>query len=157
MNKNYFIALVGLMTIIILMMGYLIVTAMQDKVVVSPQSEVVLQQSDRPIETTGDVCAVCGRDRVTAHGGIFLKNITQREVKILVRHHPDASELVVRLDPNGFKMIDEILVGTMKLRFLGEGFDEETYCTILANTTHEMWWTIHGVEMHGMTQQHIGH
>lgn len=108
-------------------------------------------------EPPGDNCSVCGRDQVTAHGGILLKNSTQREVEIRVRHHPGESELVVRLDPNGLRMVDNVLVGIMKLRALGDGFDEESFCTITPNTQHEMWWKVTGFEMHGTMQMHMGH
>jgi hypothetical protein len=159
MTKTHFKVLVALLSVMIVMLVWNILPGItkQDKGDDASAPQVVSPQPDPPITPPDDNCSVCGRDRVTAHGGILLKNTTQRTVQIRVRHHPGVSELVVQLDPNGLEMIDDILVGTMMLRFLGEGFDEETFCTVLANTKHEMWWTVHGSEMHGTSAMHMGH
>jgi len=100
-------------------------------------------------------CSVCGRDIVQSHGRILVKNATRHNVTVYVRHHPKVPPTVLELDPNGFEVIQNVLVGTMMLRAVGEGFDEESHCTILPNTQHEMWWTTRGWEMHGAPQQHM--
>jgi hypothetical protein len=102
------------------------------------------------------LCDVCGRDILSAHGAVLLKNATEREVVIYARRHDGESDEIIRLDPQGLKMLDEVLVGNMRLRFTGDGFNEETYCRISPNTTHEMWWTVRGPEMHGQMQMHTG-
>lgn len=148
MNKTQFTILVVFLTIIMTMVGGYVFGVFGEQ----PTQSIVPAPDPNP-----DGCSVCGRDRVSAHGGILLKNTTKREVEIRVRHHPDVSDLIVRLDPNGIEMIDDILVGTMKLRFIGDGFDEESFCTISPNTKHEMWWTVQGFDMRGTTMMHMGH
>lgn len=151
MNKTHFIVLAALLSILIILVGFDLFKSTPVEAESEPVTPSVITDSHI------DPCSVCGRDMLTAHGGVLLKNLTPREVRIRVRHHPDAPERIVRLDPNGFEAIDGILVGTMKLRAIGEGFDDETFCTISANTQHEMWWRTSGWEMHGTSQMHVGH
>lgn len=159
MTKTHFKVLVALLSVMIVMLAWNILPGLtkQDTGDDASAPQVVSPQPAPPIPPPGDNCSVCGRDRVTAHGSVLLKNTTQREVEIRVRHHPDASELVIRLDPNGFKLIENVLVGNMKLRAIGDGFDEESFCTISPNTQHEMWWRLTSWEMHGTSAMHMGH
>ena len=102
-----------------------------------------------------DPCPLCGRDVLQAHGRILVKNTTRHHVTVYVRHHPKVPPTVLELDPNAFEVVPDVLVGAMMLRAVGEGFDEESHCTILPNTQHEMWWTTRGWEMHGGPQMHM--
>lgn len=106
------------------------------------------------IVPSGDNCFVCGRDKVAAHGSILVKNTTPYEVSIIIRHHPEAQPKTISLDPKGIEMVDWVLVGNLQLRAVGDGFNEETYCAIMPNQKHEMWWTTTGWEMHGASQMH---
>lgn len=160
MDKTQFRVLTGLLIVVIVFLGYMTIFkggVEADSGTKGVVDTIIVRESIESPTPTPKLCQICGESIVAGHGEFLVRNKTEHGVTIYVRHHRGEPQTVIELDPGDYQAITHVQVGRMKLRAEGDGFDESTHCPILANSAHEMCWTVQGWQMCGSTMKHSGH